>query len=102
MSGPTPGPWVAIVSKAGRYLTSPYVCGGEVGNEDRVAELCGYPQVSQPTIDANARLIAAAPDLLAACRLAFEALPHAADCAKDPCRCRVSVLATAIAKAEGR
>ncbi len=62
MSGYTPGPWhVAPESKA----QSPWIVCDSEGGSIADCEPPG-PWMSRETADANARLIAAAPDMLAA------------------------------------
>jgi hypothetical protein len=66
MSTHTPGPWhVEPVSYPER--AHPEVYAGE----KRIAKPCNSPAVPAPESDANVRLIAAAPDLLVAARLAL-------------------------------
>lgn len=64
MSAPTPGPWETSVNDEGQWD----VCAE--GGGDMVADLADCPE----SAEANARLIAAAPDLLAALRLTISAL----------------------------
>lgn len=89
----TPGPWRTSNYQGGVFQ---FDVVGPHGED------IGYANVSdgadEPTIypaDANARLMAAAPDLLAACRIALEGLPEIRHEAKR-------VLISAIAKAEGK
>lgn len=56
----TPGPWFLPVENAGSAGTSVWARGGDV----RVAD-CNSAGISLPGRQADARLIAAAPDLLA-------------------------------------
>ena len=65
-----------------------------LGDDRRLAVV----HVSDDETDANARLIAAAPDLLEACKDALDALYHAED-TMEPLR---ESLRAAISKAEGR
>ena len=76
----TPGPWHATLHQVGDE------------NNVRVAD-CYSLEKGHDTARANARLIAAAPDLLAA----LEALLLLA----DPCESAVGVARAAIAKARG-
>ncbi len=72
----TPGPWKARFSEAGGYdcMTSGWYVGGGDGMEPVVAtiDLCSYGQkrcdftFTSPRAEADARLLAAAPDLYAA------------------------------------
>ena len=63
----TPGPWHSFQQADGtRFLV---VSGdGSKPNEPVVASVAGYTATMHAAEEANARLIAAAPDLLAACR----------------------------------
>ena len=65
----TPGPWVA--TNDGRVMTTTGVhrCVADVHDPRR-----GYPDGWELVVDANARLISAAPDLVEACRVAFDEL----------------------------
>lgn len=85
----TPGPWVAsggggVLPNEGRW---------DVSSPDGVVAILAGPRAGY-----DARLIAGAPELLRTCLLAFESLPHEAGCRPTPCKCRVSELASAIAK----
>ncbi len=68
----TPGPWYIICSKIGMTIEGR-------GTDCRIAEMCstegtGFAaRVSRGESNANARLIAAAPDLLWACQHGNEA-----------------------------
>ena len=92
MSAHTPGPWV-VHSRAGQHedgFAPIYADGKQVA--------CAESTVPDAQVDANARLISAAPDLLAA--LQELAIHHKATC-KDP-RCDASLRAwVVIAKAKG-
>lgn len=88
MSEHTPGPWVA----AHDFIYD--------SNHRRVADAAPWSPTTKErpdeTVHANARLIAAAPDLLAACRLAARYLDprHYSDAVRD--------IDAAIAKATGQ
>lgn len=93
MSKHTPGPWRAILNVSGLYLVSVppgHLAGDFLGTEMR---------------EADARLIAAAPDAIEACRRMAEyadIVGHLElDCAGDD-RCFYCAARAAIAKAEGR
>lgn len=90
MSQHTPGPWIIVEREAGRDLDETFVGPSDEG----IVAGC-WPYGRLGTQEANARLIAAAPELLAA--------------GKRLCRPSLMVLETdiaemkrAIAKAEGR
>lgn len=96
MSGATPGPWIAVANRGNNAVSD-------------VVDRDGYTiahcrNVSVGCWDANARLIAAAPDLLAALKLFRTKVYNAALCsgmdhewATEAC----SLADAAIAKAEG-
>lgn len=93
----TPGPWE--VSKDGYALWGPFPARrhiGEVFAADRT-------NAEAETRWSNARLIAAAPDLLAACEttLASLAAESCVDPDDDPLAVLAAVLRVAIAKARG-
>lgn len=84
---PTPGPWVAAYHETARvwYLDA-------VGHPFQCALRPTSDFASHAEMDANARLIAAAPELLAACRAALKS-----------CNLKLKAkLHACIAKAEGR
>ena len=68
----TSGPWeVTLQRDCGKHDTNHVVIFGE--DDAPVCEVFG----NSTTVDANARLIASAPDLLAACEQALSALQSA-------------------------
>ena len=71
MSKHTPGPWTATFEDY-RWVID---CQGEFGPKKALAVTAGF----FPKHEANARLIAAAPDLLEALKLAHKALEAIAD-----------------------
>jgi hypothetical protein len=93
MSKPTQGPWFVVAqNNVGSQGTQVWACGGDF----RVAN-CDSGAVSLEGRRADARLIAAAPELLDACKHAASWLEGWASA--EP---HLSRLLTAIAKAEGR
>ena len=103
----TPGPWVQPM----RYSPEDgcdIPCGAIEDADGRSITVCTYDQ--EPTISAaNARLIAAAPDLLAACKAVSEWHQHSVGCPASEigaigdsgCDCGLAAVRAAIAKAEG-
>ena len=92
MNSHTPGPWGVdgwdIVTDSRPHKTVARICNG------------GYQRLSLEEIDANARLIAAATELLAALKIAVRALQdHDAD---EAMAGEFETLTDVIAKAEGR
>lgn len=78
----TPGPWAA---KDWR------VCAG-LGKGQRISVICDTAANNKsrtPENEANARLIAAAPDLLAACRMVLDD-PGLSVCANDVIRAAIT------------
>lgn len=69
----TPGPWFVTGSGLGRYVDA----NVRAGVLQEVA-WCGATEVSEQ-MEANARLIAAAPELLAALKTAAEVIGHPDD-----------------------
>jgi len=101
MSTHTPGPWQ--LHKSDDTLV--------IGSDCReVAEACGdYTEEAEwPRMEANARLIAAAPDLLSALKDARESIEALANMVSDATQFRQDVsddlarINAAIAKAEGQ
>ena len=98
----TPGPWV-------RDRASGLNCDVRGGNNRKVALCWGLSAAAaknadpyRAECDANAVLIAAAPDLLAAARQAESLIPHLCDVDGSPATARVvDMLHAAIAKAIG-
>lgn len=82
----TPGPWKARIGSDPQW----WVCGPE-GNFHVIAT------TSQGNDAANARLIAAAPELLGALEEVLEVTKHL-----DPCQATVEKARSAIAKANGK
>ena len=100
MTKPTPGPW--RVDRAGADPTRVY---SDRGDERLVAECPAVDDTDAGESHANARLIAAAPALLAACRTAYARLnpgfgehEHIAHGGEGTLR---GILRAAIAEAEG-
>lgn len=98
----TPGPWK--VEKDQHFGPGYVIVSQSAGMTNR----CPVVRMTSPlgeddaTLEADARLIAAAPDLLEIARVAAE-LPHSADCSFSPsdpvCDCHVAEARAAIAKA---
>jgi hypothetical protein len=100
----TPGPWSV------RPTTKPVLIDCDLGGTKFAVAGAYHFHVSESTAEANARLIAAAPDLLAALKRGETELDHqerkhrqqgwtiSADC----CREVANVIRAAIAKAEGK
>ena len=84
----TPGPW-----EHNKQPSEPWCIWGLNGTR-AIAALCHNDDPAITT--ANARLIAAAPELLAACKAALATFPANAGCGLT------TTLSYAIAKAEGR
>ena len=88
----TEGPWVASVPKKEKHMQARWI----TGNGFFIAKAYGHD--GQP-VDGNARLIAAAPELLEACESALEMLCAGAESWMQ-IECDVK-LRVAIAKANG-
>lgn len=101
MSKHTPGPWFPIESVNAETQGLHLIWSRSKPNETGVliARTCFAPQS-----EANARLIAAAPELLEACRRAIDWLDElGCDCGTDePGTCAVCIVRAAIQKAGGR
>lgn len=101
----TPGPWVPRASKFG--LDFGIVINGEFVIAEVFSDIRSERHRDVEEARANARLIAAAPDLLAAAELAYKYLaadPPTDDAAGDAWECwsaSLIVLRAAIAKAQG-
>ena len=105
----TPGPWTAV------YTPSMKLDGVHIRPRTNTLEIayCNSSESTRP--EADARLIAAAPELLEACLEAFKHLDHLGDCKHDPdptydstghiqmgrMPCPVCMLERATAKARG-
>lgn len=86
-SGPTPGPWVALEQRGGGFYIRP------AGQVYLLAHIGDWIETHDGSHDANARLIAAAPDLLEAAKEAIEAI------AGGDAQSAVNALRAALAKA---
>jgi len=98
----TPGPWRQ--DEPGSLLV---VAGEAKHATDIVAGCWGHSDVRYAEGVANARLISAAPDLLAALKAEIDTHGHlsgrcAVPAGADGCSARCEVVRAAIAKAEGR
>jgi len=105
MSDHTAGPWAAEVPPPDAYtdpdiLLDPSVAFWIAETRPAGEVLAHILQTSQGDAEANARLIAAAPDLLAACRVALGPAAHFATEFDD--EEPWNALRAAIAKAEGQ
>lgn len=95
MSAPTPGPWNVVTYRSGTEVTVATVEGLRVVfNDARGTRPLGTPE-------ADARLIAASPDLLAACKAALECC-GSADHWNGKTREFLLMMQAAVDKAEGR
>lgn len=100
MTTHTPGPWrveEGLDPMLQAYYPEVVADGKEAGHTRYVARLFGTNPDVRPETDANARLIAAAPALLAACREALTEY-ESNDCDPDYCTA-MTALREAIAKA---
>lgn len=95
---PTPGPWLLREFPTGRGSDHRLWVTDALpdGPDDRVICNVIAGPTSCPDWPANARLIAAAPDLLSACQQTLSSLRQHAICSED-----VAALNAAIAKALG-
>jgi hypothetical protein len=89
--GHTLGPWEVVNTKQGKSFIKP------INNAVYVAEV----NTENKSHEANAHLIVAAPELLEACKLAFERLTDN-DAMKIIGYDLVNVISKAISKAEGK
>lgn len=104
MTSHTPSPWEAYPAAPDKLDISLWCVSGahptKVGMRYTFAEIDGF---SAEAREATARLIAAAPELLAACKAAREVLTCLFSQRKDgPGRQAYEKLSAAIAKAEGK
>lgn len=91
----TPGPWSAFIWNK----NAPHIITIGIPYSDGDAHLCKIDcSIKTDENKANARLIAAAPDLLRACKMALETIKHAA---LEEFNIPQDYLERAIAKAEG-
>ena len=86
----TPGPWHRNVPPAAHYTTI------FAGRNTHVAVVCSGPPLTAEEVEANCNLLAAAPELLAACEAALEIIDHRDNLQFMAC---ASTLKAAIAKA---
>ena len=91
MSQHTPGPWAAVEGHRNIHILSPGRRGKQLVAP--VEKVVGYDADPTPEAWANARLIAAAPELLAACAMVLDD-PGLTSAAND-------VIRAAVAKATG-
>lgn len=100
MSKHTPGPWKFVPSDDTPGHREPAV----VYIKNKRFEFSGGIAFDAHETEANARLISASPDLLAACKVADQFLDHLAN-SWEVCRhtqAMIDQIKAAIAKAEGR
>jgi len=114
----TPGPWHVATKPEydGEYITADRAVGGPTGHDEYDSELGVYAVIdgepeslARPWLEADARLIAAAPDLLEAARYALNMLDQKAGGETVAARIGLiggyyahQLLRTAIARAEGQ
>jgi hypothetical protein len=93
----TPGNWKFVERGRARVLTDDSDCGHQI------CSVTGYARRDESERIANARLLAAAPDLLEAAREAMRTLRVLGDYHgwSEPIEREYNALKTAIAKAEG-
>lgn len=92
----TPGPWQALIHRGGRERTYPLVVSMAPGHDEMDEDaIC---EVTSMLRQADARLIAAAPELLAACEASLGIIQSAGPAAREVLK-RVEA---AIAKAVGK
>lgn len=106
MSAHTPGPWGLADGNNRSDKTRHFVWSNAESREDREdgADWCiaiVNPRASEAVLNANAALIAAAPDLLAALRLCRDDLLSRAGCDGTPVPHACEVARAAIARATG-
>jgi len=99
----TPGPWiVANGNEVHDKIAGQDECGTRIGETPNMVTSVEYPYLDKDGQAANAQLIAAAPELLEACKLAFERLRPRGNVRADyPGHVAVAALGKAIARAEG-
>ena len=88
----TPGPWHLLITRDNNSLFTHYVWPASDIDSCRIAAVYG---------EANAHLIAAAPELLEACKNALRTFGYYADAGHDVDE-PMDMLEAAIAKAEGK
>lgn len=103
MTQHTPGPWEAVKSNRNQFAWDVI---GALGMVPTIARL-GLVDPHEEAVKANARLIAAAPELLEALKLAADQLDEVVDMNNpanwlDNSKATLEFLHQAIAKAEGR
>ena len=96
MSNHTPGPWRVEHSTAKGYLYMSYL----YSDEHHIISV-GGSSISKGENKANARLIAAAPDLLAACEAVWQSCDREGRIMLPSNGTTITALRAAIAKAKG-
>ena len=74
----TPGPWKVHPKKTSIVIMNDYLRVEQVVNSELLPDSI-MPSHLMPMADANAKLIAAAPDLIQACKTVWECLQNADD-----------------------
>lgn len=97
----TPGPWE--LDSSGQRVWNPKIKCGHIAHIYCKDSSSGTKFYRDETAKANARLISAAPELLEACKYAFENLRPKGNVKKDfSGHLAMATLSKAINKAEGR
>ena len=92
----TPGPWAI-----GDWHEAPVVAMPLLFNARSDTVVVAPREPLPEEVAANLRLIAAAPELLAACEAALEYAPHGEMCNAGECHCWQRFMRAAVSKAKG-
>ncbi len=98
MSAHTPGPWSAFTAQVSQFSKT---SRGTVAVEQTRAVVAELPARATAETEANARLIAAAPDLLAACQRIADWIEESDGDTGSMVRADAEAVRAAIAKARG-